>query len=128
MKVPDSSDDLRCSLHNEDVARFTNRKHPIDIDLKEIKRVSRPFQTGTTSMQLETIRTQAENNIAPSGSSIMFARHIIRNPVAAALCTIVFSATCVLGAVAPAHQANAVAARTAIVAYARRLTRARADP
>ena len=36
--------------------------------------------------------------------------------VAAAFCTIVFSATCVLGAVAPAHQANAVAAHTAIVA------------
>jgi hypothetical protein len=54
-------------------------------------------------------------NIAPSGSSIMFKTDIIRT-VAAALCTIVFSATCVLGAVAPAHQANAVAARTAIVA------------
>jgi hypothetical protein len=62
---------------------------------------------GSKEIQDQVQRRPKMNNYNPSS---------LRNSVAAAICTVLFSATCLIGAVGPAHAAGATASPAPIIA------------
>ena len=63
--------------------------------------------TAANSFKIKSIRRHKMNSYNPSS---------LRNSVAAAICTVLFSATCLIGAVGPAQAAGTTASPAPVIA------------
>jgi hypothetical protein len=82
------------------ICHFSKLAHPV-------QSLGHAANHGSKEIQDQVQRRPKMNNYNPSS---------LRNSVAAAICTVLFSATCLIGAVGPAHAAGATASPAPVIA------------